>query len=301
MTPGDFETAEKPVRVFLSWSGETSKLVAKALHDGMELLSPRLEPWLSEDLEPGAEWASTLVPQIRRARLAVLCLTRRNVSAAWIAFETGAYYSSSRLRKAVVPFLLDIPPAELTFPLALFQSVSADWTGLKMLFTRIGELVGIDASTVEEQFAKSIWPQLNDQLTTIRKLQAEAEVAAHGGPTNIANAFYLGHDLRWTMDVLDSGAAVKDVKHGLIQILHQAKELGFGDNNNFLILRQKATDVLKLPDKAWTEAVRDDVALALHLAFDRLGTLVIGLQPGYRPYDPDNREQWLAIQADNRA
>jgi TIR domain len=298
MSSADVDRAPKSVRVFMSWSGDTSLLVAKAVCEGIELLSDRLEPWLSEDLEPGEEWASTLIPQIRKARLAVLCLTRHNVGAAWIAFETGAYYSS-RAGQVVVPLLFGIAPADVEFPLGLFQGVTADANGLKRLFTRAGDLVGLEAAATEKRFESQIWPRLDGQLATIRDTAA-AEIAQRA-PTNIANAFFLGHDLRWTMSALSSGAEPDDVKHGITQILHQAQDLGLRDNNNFVILRQKAAEVIELPDDQWTEQVRAEVALALQLAFERLGSVLIGLQPDYNPYPPENRERWFAIQAKNRA
>jgi hypothetical protein len=290
----------RPVRVFMSWSGETSLQIAKAICEGIVLLSDRLEPWLSEDLEPGEQWASTLIPEIRKARLAILCLTRRNKGAAWIAFETGAYYSS-RSGQVVVPLLFDITPAEVEFPLGLFQGVVADENGLRRLFARIGELVALDAATVEERFTGQIGPRLDAELTTIRRLEAEAEIAAQRPVTNIANAFYLGHDLRWTLDALSSGAEPEDLKHGLTQILHQAKDLGLASNNNYLILRQKAAELLELPAAQWTDKVRGDIGLALQLAFERLGSVLIGMQPGYSPYEPENRERWIEIQSENRA
>ena len=287
------------VRVFLSWSGESSRLVAKALHEGMQRLSDRLEPWLSDDLEPGAQWASMLVPQIRKARFAVLCLTRRNIGAAWIAFETGAYYSS-RLRKAVVPYLLDIRPADLTFPLGLFQSVTADWHGTKSMFVRLGELVDMEEKAVEEMFVSTIWPDLNSQLTVIRKLQAEAQETARTS-ANIANAFFLGHDLRWTIDVVSARRSPKDIKHGIIQILHQASDLGLDGENGVQALKHKVEHLLELPDDQWTAPIRSEVDLALRLAFERLCTSVIRLQPDYRPYNPENQQSWLEMQADGRA
>lgn len=297
MSPAGVDRAPK-VRIFMSWSGDTSLRVAKAVCEGIELLSDRLEPWLSEDLEPGEQWASTLIPQIRKARVAVLCLTRRNVGAAWIAFETGAYYTS-RSGPVVVPLLLDLTPAEVEFPLGLFQGVTADENGLERLFTRIGELVGLERTAAKARFDAEIWPKLDGQLATIR--EKAADEVAQGGPTNIANAFYLGHDLRWTMDALSAGAEPDDVKHGITQILHQAQNLGLRDNNNYVILRQRAAELLALPEDQWTEKIRGDLALALQLAFERLGSVLIGLQPGYSPFAPENRERWLEIQAENRA
>jgi hypothetical protein len=165
---------------------------------------------------------------------------------------------------------------------------------------RVSELIDLEPQAVEERFAATIWPQLNDQLSIIRKLQAEAEAAA-GPPANIANAFFLGHDLRWTMDVLSSGAPANDVKHGLVQILHQATDLGIGDENPVLALQQKVKEFLAVPDDAWTTEIRSDADLALRLAFERIGALIISLQQGYRPYDPENQARWLAMQADGRA
>jgi TIR domain len=295
-TPGTDERA----RVFLSWSGEPSRLLANALADGMRLVSDRVEPWLSEGLDPGVEWAKELVPHIRKARLAVLCLTHYNLGASWIAFETGAFYSS-RLRGGVIPFLLDFPPGDLPFPLGLFQSLPADWKGSKALFTRVGQLVDIDPGTVETLFATKIWPQLGDQLTTIRNLKPQPDTKATPKLANLANAFFLGHDLRWTLDALSSGATVEDVKHGLVQTLHQATDLGLGQHDHILVLKQKATEVLGLAAEEWTESVREGIETALRVAFERLGGLMISLQPGYRPYDPANQPSWIAIQAQGRA
>lgn len=293
------EPSGSSVRVFLSWSGESSKQVANALKDGMRRLSDRLEPWLSEDLQPGAEWASMLVPQIKKASLAVLCLTRRNVGAAWIAFETGAYYSS-RLRKAVVPYLLDIEPADLTFPLGLFQSVTADWQGTKSMFIRVGQLVDLPAPAVEERFARDIWPELRDQLTLIQRLQAEAEETAHT-TASIANAFFLGHDLRWTINVANARRPPNEIKHGIIQILHQARDLGLDDDNGVRALKQAVKPSLELPDDQWTTEIRNEVDLALRLAFERISSSVTRMQPNYRPYDPENQQSWLQMQAEGRA
>jgi hypothetical protein len=291
--------ADPEVRVFLSWSGETSRLLANALADGMRILSDRIDPWLSEDLEPGGEWARMLIPQIRKARLAVLCLTVRNAGASWISFETGVYYTS-RLRKGVIPYLLDFTDTELPFPLGLFQSLHADWRGTKALFVRVGQLAGIDEAEVEERFATDIWPQLNDQLGVIRKLRQAPET---GNPRlgNLANAYYLGHDLRWTMEVARKGEPPADVKHGLVQILHQAHELGLGATRPFRLLTEGTADARELPDEHWTDETREAVLKVLSLAFDRWGELLISEQPSYRAYPGGNESKWLSIQAEGRA
>jgi hypothetical protein len=292
---------ESRVRVFLSWSGERSKALAMALEESIGTLSDRIEPWISDELEPGVEWASALIPQIQQARFAILCLTNRNMTAPWIAFETGAYYTSP-LREGVIPFLLDIDADELPFPIGLFQSLKADWKGTKALLTRLGRLVDLDADAVEERMVTGIWPQLHDRIDAIRRIDFDGTRTDEPGHwMNVANAFFLGHDLRWTMDELRQGGVPDDVKHGLRQVLHQADELGLSTHDHFLILARQATEVLGLPGEAWTPEVRDKLKGCLKDALERFGGLIISRQPGYRPYPPDNQDSWLAIQADGRA
>jgi hypothetical protein len=292
---------DTPARVFLSWSGEPSKLLAEAVADALRALSSRLEPWMSDDLEAGVEWAKALVPQIKKAKLAVLCLTHRNVNAPWITFEAGAYFTS-RIRKGVVPFLLDFSPDELTFPLGLFQSQRADWKGSRTLLLRAGELAGIPERDVQEKFEREIWPQLGDRLTTIRGLAPGAIRTDEPGEwMNVANAFFLGHDLRWTIDVLVERRSPDDAKHGLLQILHQADELGLSQHDYFLILATQANEVFDLPGEHWTPEVWAKLETNVKQAFDRFGRLVIDRQPGYHACDPKNRENWLKYQAAGRA
>jgi hypothetical protein len=297
MTPGQGDDSDGRARIFLSWSGEPSRLLATALSGYIEGLSDRLDPWLSEDLQPGAEWASTLIPQIRKARLAILCLTRRNVTAPWIAFETGAYYSS-RLKKGVIPFLLDLPSSELTFPLGLFQGLQADRAGSKALFLSVGKLSGMDVEAIEQWFLEH-WPRLREELDDIRREGSRREEP--GNWLNVANAFYLGHDLRWTIDVINGGGSAQHVVHGLRQILHQADELGLSQHNDYVVLRAQVTKASQLSAHEWTPEVRIELEESVKTALERFGELVRRRQPTYRPYASDNRENWLAIQAERGA
>ena len=63
-------------RVFLSWSGEKSKMVARALKSGLKMLPGSVQPWLSEDMAPGKPWANELTKKISNSELAILRLQR---------------------------------------------------------------------------------------------------------------------------------------------------------------------------------------------------------------------------------
>ena len=163
------------MRVFLSWSGEKSKMTAKALRSNLGKLSGRLEPWLSEDMEPGIQWASTLTHDIQEAHFTILCLTRRNSTAPWITFEAGICHSNPISNENVIPYLLDLDSDELDFPLALFQAVKADWRGTKVLFWKIAKAVGMKESEFTPLFTGEIWSGLEDQLRSIKSISIGGE------------------------------------------------------------------------------------------------------------------------------
>src|SRR3954469_20494730 len=78
-------------RVFISWSGDTSRQVAEALKDWLPEVIEGIEPWLStQDLTAGMRWGSELASQLERTDFGVICLTPDNLQAPWILFEAGA-------------------------------------------------------------------------------------------------------------------------------------------------------------------------------------------------------------------
>jgi hypothetical protein len=105
------------VDVFLSWSGERSKLVARALRDWIPLVIDEVKPWFSgRDIPAGQRWTSEVGTRLEETNFGILCLTRENLQAPWLllskAVEEGA----------VCPYLLDVEVSEITGPLSQFQA-----------------------------------------------------------------------------------------------------------------------------------------------------------------------------------
>lgn len=117
------------MRVFLSWSGEHSNLVAAALKEWLPLVIQALDPWISSsDIEKGEVWLTSISDSLTKADgMGVFCLTPENVRAPWLAFEAGALALQDRAR--VATFLYGVQAEHVPAPLGLFQATDATSKG----------------------------------------------------------------------------------------------------------------------------------------------------------------------------
>lgn len=157
------------MRVFISWSGTTSLLMAEALRDWLPDVIQTCEPWISSsDIDAGARWDQILSEQLQQTQLGIICLTQENLTAPWILFEAGAL--SKIINKAhVCPYLLGLESTDITGPLSRFQSVKADKVGTKKLLQTINRTLDSQALT-EDRFNRSFemfWPVLESSLSRI--------------------------------------------------------------------------------------------------------------------------------------
>ena len=110
------------MRVFISWSGDTSNQVAEALSRWLPMVLQQVKCFFSpKDIEKGARWALDLATQLEGASVGVLCLTRENLGAPWMLFEAGAM-SRALQTSNVCPLLFGLEPNDVAGPLAQFQS-----------------------------------------------------------------------------------------------------------------------------------------------------------------------------------
>jgi hypothetical protein len=110
------------MKVFISWSGDLSKRVAEVLKEWIPNVLQNAEPWMSSsDIDKGAIWFDEISSSLAAGSVGVICLTRDNVTAPWILFESGAL--AKGLTKArVCTFLIEANPSELKPPLSQFNA-----------------------------------------------------------------------------------------------------------------------------------------------------------------------------------
>jgi TIR domain len=145
------------MKVFISWSGERSKILAQAFRDWLPLVLHFVEPWVSDsDIEAGDRWALDVAKELEASNFGVICLTSENVASPWILFESGAL-SKSLQDGRVVPLLLDIDFKDLTGPLAQFQAKKIENAGMWELVCSINKL---DSSPVPDAKLKQLFDAL---------------------------------------------------------------------------------------------------------------------------------------------
>lgn len=136
------------LRIFITWSGERSQLVAEALRDWLPNVLQFVEPWMSAaDVNKGAKWLQALSGELEKANFGVICLTPENLTAPWILFEAGAL--SKKADSAVCTYLFGLANTEVKDPLAQFQHTESNREDTKKFVITINKALGENALPFE--------------------------------------------------------------------------------------------------------------------------------------------------------
>ena len=117
------------MKVFIGWSGETSKQIAERLREWIPKVNAHIEAFVSfEDIGLGVNWSETLTEQLKRASYGILCITPDNLKAQWLFYEAGILEVSTSLnnpdgKSRVAPLQFGMEHAsDLPSPLSHYQS-----------------------------------------------------------------------------------------------------------------------------------------------------------------------------------
>jgi hypothetical protein len=129
------------VKVFISWSKEPSRTIAKSLAGWLGGLVQAAEPWMSdEDIGSGRRWRDLLAAALNETDFGIVCLTSANQTEPWLMFEAGALAKNLESAR-VIPLCIDLEPSEIDTPLA-------DWQARRLNETEMWKVVqDINAST----------------------------------------------------------------------------------------------------------------------------------------------------------
>jgi len=157
------------MEIFLSWSGDESRAVAKSLKEWLPLIFQSINPWLSSsDISPGDRWANKLASVLDKIDIGIISLTPDNLEAPWVLFEAGALSKSLKSGR-IIPFLFHVNSYALKGPLAQFHAVDANKEGTRKLVHAINKLNPSSfrrEQTLDTVF-EAFWPDLRDEFDMI--------------------------------------------------------------------------------------------------------------------------------------
>ncbi|ANT53527.1 toll/interleukin-1 receptor domain-containing protein [Mesorhizobium amorphae] len=168
------------MKIFASWSGEQSRLVAGALKAWLPNVLQAADVFMSShDIASGDRGLNALASNLSERGFGIVVLTETNFKAPWVLFEAGAL--SNTLPGRVAPILCDMPALALVqSPLNQFQHNKFDRSGILKLVKDINAAspTPIDEGRLSGAFEKW-WPDLESEYRKI-PVDKQAEPKANG-------------------------------------------------------------------------------------------------------------------------
>lgn len=164
--------------IFISWSGNRSKVVAESLRDWLPKVIQRLKPWISaSDIDKGTRGLMEISEKLGSMNFGIICLTPENLSEPWILFEAGAL--SKVLDKSLVcPILLDLDPSSVTGPLSQFQATKLSKEEILSLVKTLNKTLK-DEKLLEKDLEEAFelwWPKLESEIYKIPSPDQKVEI-----------------------------------------------------------------------------------------------------------------------------
>lgn len=172
------------MKVFISWSGPRSQKLAEALRDWLPLVLHYVDPWMSTaDIKSGDRWSNEIAKGLQESNFGIICVTKDNLEAPWLLFESGALAKSMEDGR-VIPLRLDLDVSDISGPLTQFQSERADDEGVKRLISSLNKCAaGAIADDRLNRLFEPMWPDLKSKIqaipassTTQKRTRPQAEI-----------------------------------------------------------------------------------------------------------------------------
>lgn len=155
------------MKVFISWSGEYSREVAKKLSLWLPSVIQSVEVFFSpEDIGKGENWDRVLTKELEDCNFGIICLTPENVAAPWIHFEAGSLAKAVDSR--VSSIMLGISTSDIKGPLSRFQNTKFEHDDFYRLMCSINNALGkpLREDVLEYSF-DTWWNRLEDEVSPI--------------------------------------------------------------------------------------------------------------------------------------
>lgn len=188
-TTGYVSAMSKPL-VFISWSGERARVVAKALDVWLRGILQGVETWCSDSTDAGKFWGPEITERLNRAKVGIIIVTAENREKPWLLFEAGA------IAKAVaggpddaraIPYLFDLEPKDIAPPLSLLHAKKADREGTFGVVQSVNRTLAEPvADDVLRDLFGDVYPRLEAKLADARAIKGDAGPKKRGADEVLA-------------------------------------------------------------------------------------------------------------------
>ena len=166
------------MKVFISWSGERSKLVAELLDDWIQCVIQAVNPWMSsKDIDRGSLWFSEITDQLSNTGIGIICLTKENKEKPWILFEAGALAKGLTTTR-ICTFLIDLEPSDVGNPLAQFNHTFPVKESVWELVRTLNNILKENAlkEKILNEVFNTYWPKFEKDFQEILKITKEGKI-----------------------------------------------------------------------------------------------------------------------------
>ena len=132
----------KIVKVFISWSGKNSKIVALALDKALKetFENEKLETFISS----GFDWFQNIKRNLEESECAIICCTPDNCLAPWINFEAGAsMITFNKVETQVIPYLFGMDEIHKKSPFKNLHYVKHSIEGYQKMINDINGMCNL--------------------------------------------------------------------------------------------------------------------------------------------------------------
>ncbi|ELP6759574.1 toll/interleukin-1 receptor domain-containing protein [Vibrio vulnificus] len=159
------------MKVFISWSGDTSKKVGEVIRTWLPSVLQTVKPYFTpSDIEKGTRWSSDIAQELDDSMAGIFCVTKDNLNSQWLMFEAGAI--SKKVEQSMVcPILIGIDNSDINGPLTQFQTTQFERSEIKKLVSDLNKANKenqLDESVLNSVFDK-FWPDLEEKINSILK------------------------------------------------------------------------------------------------------------------------------------
>jgi hypothetical protein len=169
---------ELGMKIFVSWSGEDSRVAAELFRSWIPNVLQEVEAWVSsQDISKGEKWSAGLWESLSEIEFGVLMVTAANHAAPWILFEAGAL--SKTVRSRVIPILCNVDRVALgNSPLSQFQNALPKKEDIWQVVEAINSACtrSLEPQRLRSTFEKW-WPDFETAFSSISFLEPSAPKA----------------------------------------------------------------------------------------------------------------------------